>query len=209
MHRFVEKNDYMNLTWLNYQYYELGRSLQDIADDQGVSMMTINKWVDKIDKPHSVKTEEKSANFCPHCGQKLPPTAIFCIVCGEKVYKDKVIPSRSDGLKENLMPKISELIAEKKEFVPDPIEEKTVTEIPPLKDDVVQPKPSISNRRKEKLVPKIPDIKVEEVQVVPTDVKVDVMERLKELRPICKFCGMDLNKKATFCPQCGTKVKKK
>ena len=44
------KKNYMNLKWLNRQYYELGRSLQDIADDQGVSMMTIKKWVDNLDR---------------------------------------------------------------------------------------------------------------------------------------------------------------
>ena len=44
------KKDYVNLKWLNHQYYELGGSLQDIASDQGVSMMTIKKWVDKLDR---------------------------------------------------------------------------------------------------------------------------------------------------------------
>ena len=44
-----EKQDYMNLKWLHHHYYELGRSLQDIADDQGVSMLTVKKWVDKLD----------------------------------------------------------------------------------------------------------------------------------------------------------------
>ena len=43
------KKDYMNIKWLNHQYYELGRSLQVIANDQGVSMMTVKKWVDKLD----------------------------------------------------------------------------------------------------------------------------------------------------------------
>jgi len=44
------KKDYVNLKWLNHQYYELGRNLQDIASDQGVSMMTIKKWVNKFDR---------------------------------------------------------------------------------------------------------------------------------------------------------------
>ena len=44
------KKDYVNLKWLNLQYYELGRNLQDIASDQGVSMMTIKKWVNKFDR---------------------------------------------------------------------------------------------------------------------------------------------------------------
>ena len=47
--KVVVKKDYMNVTWLNHQYYEMGRSLQDIASDQGVSMITAKKWVDKLE----------------------------------------------------------------------------------------------------------------------------------------------------------------
>jgi len=45
---FEEKQDYMNPSWLKHQYYDLGRSLQDIANEQRVSMITIRKWVDKL-----------------------------------------------------------------------------------------------------------------------------------------------------------------
>lgn len=48
--KFEARKNYMNLKWLNHQYYEGGRSLQDIADDQGVSMMTIKKWIYKLDR---------------------------------------------------------------------------------------------------------------------------------------------------------------
>lgn len=47
--RLEVKKNYMNVKWLNHQHYELGKSLQDLANDQGVSMMTIKKWVDKLD----------------------------------------------------------------------------------------------------------------------------------------------------------------
>jgi len=46
--RFEEKQDYMNPSWLKHQYYDLGISLQDIANEQRVSMITIRKWVDKL-----------------------------------------------------------------------------------------------------------------------------------------------------------------
>ncbi len=46
--RFEEKQDYMNPSWLKHQYYDLGISLQDIANEQHVSMITIRKWVDKL-----------------------------------------------------------------------------------------------------------------------------------------------------------------
>jgi len=44
-----KKGRYMDLTWLKHQYYNLGRSIQDIADDQHESMMTIKKWIDKLE----------------------------------------------------------------------------------------------------------------------------------------------------------------
>ena len=45
-----EKDDYKDIDWLKYQYYDLGKTIQDIADDQGVSMITIRKWIDKLEK---------------------------------------------------------------------------------------------------------------------------------------------------------------
>ncbi len=47
--RVEEKKDYMNPDWLKHQYHDLGRSLQNIANEQNVSMFTIKKWVDKLD----------------------------------------------------------------------------------------------------------------------------------------------------------------
>ena len=65
-----EKDDYKNLDWLRQQYYEIGRTIQDIADGQGVSMITIRKWLDKH-KP------------CPHCGSLFSDNLKFCGKCGE------------------------------------------------------------------------------------------------------------------------------
>ncbi|MHA2391325.1 MAG: hypothetical protein ACXAEX_05095 [Promethearchaeota archaeon] len=44
-----EKDDYKNFDWLKHQYYELGKSVQDIANEQGVSMITIRKGIDKLE----------------------------------------------------------------------------------------------------------------------------------------------------------------
>lgn len=65
-----EKDDYKNLDWLRQQYYEIGRTIQDIAYGQGVSMITIRKWLDKH------KT-------CPHCGSLFSDNLKFCGKCGE------------------------------------------------------------------------------------------------------------------------------
>lgn len=40
------KEDYKDSDWLKHQFYELGRSIQDIANKEGVSMITIRKWLE-------------------------------------------------------------------------------------------------------------------------------------------------------------------
>ncbi|NHJ20201.1 MAG: hypothetical protein EAX91_04595 [Candidatus Lokiarchaeota archaeon] len=40
------REDYKDSDWLKHQFYDLGRSIQDIANEQGVSMITIRKWLD-------------------------------------------------------------------------------------------------------------------------------------------------------------------
>jgi len=47
--RKIGKQDYLNLKWLKSQYYDLGKSVQDIANEQGVSMIIIRKLLDKIE----------------------------------------------------------------------------------------------------------------------------------------------------------------
>lgn len=46
--QYEEKQEYKNLSWLKHQYYDLGKSLQDIANEQNVSIIKIRKWVDKL-----------------------------------------------------------------------------------------------------------------------------------------------------------------
>lgn len=65
-----EKDDYKNLGWLRHQHYELGKSIQDIANEQGVSMIVIRKWLDKH------KT-------CPYCGSIFIDNLKFCGKCGK------------------------------------------------------------------------------------------------------------------------------
>ncbi len=43
-------NVYTDLQWLEIQHYELKKSIQEIASEQNVSMITIKKYVEKIDR---------------------------------------------------------------------------------------------------------------------------------------------------------------
>ncbi|MFX0024419.1 MAG: hypothetical protein ACFE9S_19025, partial [Candidatus Hermodarchaeota archaeon] len=47
--RKIEKQDYKNFEWLKHQYFDLEKSLQEIAIEQHVSMITIQKWVEKLE----------------------------------------------------------------------------------------------------------------------------------------------------------------
>ncbi|MFX1503797.1 MAG: hypothetical protein ACFFDH_22740 [Promethearchaeota archaeon] len=103
----VERYDYMNAKWLRYQYFNKGKTIQDIANDQGVSMITIKKWLDKfessseengdidLDKTEVTiieKKKSKKKRICPYCRVtmiRLEETDTFqCPNCKKK-FRDK------------------------------------------------------------------------------------------------------------------------
>ena len=49
--KIKEKKEEFDLKELKHQYYDLGRSIQEIADELNESIITIRKWLDNIDKP--------------------------------------------------------------------------------------------------------------------------------------------------------------
>jgi uncharacterized OB-fold protein len=199
--RNVEKKDYINPNWLKHQYYELNRSIQDIADDQNVNMVTIRKKLDILEKPVSIKEElkpkkpnhvpsismEKEGNpiiKCLNCGHQLSFGAKFCVNCGGKVEGTQLGPP----------------LQEKEEEVPE-------TEVPKIKIEEIKAIPAIKENEVETPIAKT-SIKIGEVQT--TALISDKKEKkLKKIPSTCKFCGMTLNPEASFCPQCGTILKKK
>lgn len=48
--RESKNNVFTDLQWLEIQHYELKKSIQEIASEQNVSMITIKKYVEKIDR---------------------------------------------------------------------------------------------------------------------------------------------------------------
>lgn len=48
--RDSENKVYTDLQWLEIQHYELKKSIQEIASEQNVSMITIKKYIEKIDR---------------------------------------------------------------------------------------------------------------------------------------------------------------
>ncbi len=55
--RKIEKQDYKNSDWLKHQYFDLEKSIQQIANEQHVSMITIQKWVEKLENKLRENTE--------------------------------------------------------------------------------------------------------------------------------------------------------
>lgn len=53
--RESENNVNTDLQWLEIQHYELKKSIQEIASEQNVSMMTIKKFIEKIDRKQKDK----------------------------------------------------------------------------------------------------------------------------------------------------------
>jgi len=179
--------------------------------------------------PISEKKVEKSFITCPHCRQKLPLGAKFCVTCGQKVEALKPIPPIS-GIKErngqiNLnwlkhqyydlersiqdiaddrnvsMIKIRKLL-DRIEAISEKKEVESMTDVPPLTTEEVQPVPPVSDIKEE--MPKITP--VEEIQPIPPVSDIKKEKRKKEPRA-CKFCGMRLPKNKAFCLQCGMIIK--
>ena len=48
----IKKQNYTDLKWLEKQHFELNKSIQQIANEQNVSMVTIKEWINKIEKNH-------------------------------------------------------------------------------------------------------------------------------------------------------------
>ncbi|MFX0028805.1 MAG: zinc ribbon domain-containing protein, partial [Candidatus Hermodarchaeota archaeon] len=89
--KMEERGYYENLEWLRHHYYELGWSIQDIANYQGVSMITVKKWVDKLrstpidtkDQEQEISQGKEGKSTCIHCGQVNIDDFKFCISCGK------------------------------------------------------------------------------------------------------------------------------
>jgi parallel beta-helix repeat protein len=230
----VEKTDYMNPNWLRYQYYDRKRTIYQIAQDQNTSIYTIRKWLDKIEEPIVVDPNQKETKFCTKCGQELPIKANFCIKCGEKSLESETEEEITEDQKP-MFPPISDLVQKpdalelqeepiippEEEIPEEPIplieeKDKSEKEAPAVLVREVEPIPLVPQEEEDTLVQDEEDtmIKSEEIPIeeIPETIIEEPppppVEKPKMLPIFCRFCGMKLNKTATICPQCGTRVKK-
>lgn len=203
-----------DLNWLKHQYYDLGRSIQDIANELGVSMIRIRKMLNRIE---IILEKEKSMIDVPplKAEEAQPLTPVSDI--GEET--PKIIPPEEP----HPIPPISELLQE----------EKTSKSITDFRDryrtgvgiacprcsqklplgakfcaicgqkieepELTQPTSDIKEE-----IPKLAPF--EEVQPAPPIL--EKMEKKSRIKPrICEFCGMRIPKNKSFCLQCGMIIK--
>ncbi|MHA1992384.1 MAG: right-handed parallel beta-helix repeat-containing protein [Candidatus Hodarchaeales archaeon] len=154
-------------------------------ESPSISLLSVSDKEDSGRVEIPSKIEEKEIKDCPNCGQQVPLDALFCTNCGEHFEEEQLVPSILDIKKE-----------------------KKIREIPYPKGEKVQPVPLIKEEEESKKVTEKPPTDIEKEPPVP--LVSDTKEELpKEVSYFCNFCGMKLNKEATFCPQCGSRVKKK
>ena len=212
------RNAQIHLNWLKHQYYDLGKTIQDIANDQNVSMMTIRKLLERIEAI-SEKEEVKSMI-------DVPPL---------KTEEIQLIPPISDLIeeKETLKPilSVSDSKTDEIQTAPSTVEKKVeksfitcpncrqklplgakfcdicgqkveaLKEIP-LISDIEEELPKETPAEEVQSIPPVLEIEEEELQVSLTKEE----KRKREFR-VCKFCGMRIPKNKTFCLQCGMIIK--
>ncbi|KKL60681.1 hypothetical protein LCGC14_2202900 [marine sediment metagenome] len=69
------------------------------------------------------------------------------------------------------------------------------------------PIPEVLEKKEGKFISEVPQVKTEEIQPTPP-ISEKMEDKPKAIPKRCKLCGTELNNKATFCPQCGKRVKK-
>ena len=196
------------LNWLKHQYYDLGRTMQDIADELNISMKAIKKLLDRVE----VISEEGRVESMPD----VPPL---------KTEEKQSIPPISDLMEDKETPKpilsVSESKTDEIQTAPSTVEkkvEKSFITCPNCRQnlpidtkfcagcgqklEVLKPIPPISDIEEE--LPK--ETPAEEVQsVLPV---LDIKEEKRKKEPqVCNFCGMRIPRNNTFCLQCGMIIK--
>ncbi|MFX1566949.1 MAG: right-handed parallel beta-helix repeat-containing protein [Promethearchaeota archaeon] len=134
-------------------------------------------------QPSLIKKEVELIKNCPYCDQELYLDAKFCRKCGKRLEKEP-IGSQKTPLEVPLAPRI-----------PEKEDAKIIPLIPPIEYEKLHSKKIESSPKIEKQ---------------PAQSAFDTEQEKIIVKPhFCEFCGMELNKDAVFCPQCGTKIKKK
>jgi len=181
------------IDWLKHQYHGLGRSIQDIADELGYSMIRIRKLLYRSGIIPETKEIESMIEASPIKTEELQPILpISESIEGEDTSKP--IPSVSELKKESfnichhcnaklpLGVKFCAVCGQKFEVL------RPIAPIVELEEELTE------------------EIVVEEAQQVQS-VYIRKGKKPRREFPVCRFCGMRIPKNKDFCLQCGVIVK--
>ncbi len=126
----------------------------------------------------------KEIKTMPSPSRKLEEESIKkCPHCGQRLYIEAIYCFKC-GKKAEEDQKISLVSVTK--------EEKIVAEKPDLRVEKILESPLIKEEKEDQPFPPISDLKE---------------DKSKATQQFCEFCGMKLGEMATFCPQCGSRIK--
>jgi len=140
-------------------------------------------------------------------------------VLEEEVITPEEIPIEDGILKEEIesapeeMPIEEEVIKEEELVVEEPIkeeilpEEEVVAEEPIEEEALPEEEVVVEEPIEEEALPEEEVVVEEQIEEEALLEEVVVEELIEETFFFCKFCGIKLDKEASFCPQCGTSIK--
>ena len=194
------KRKVVNLRWVELQYYTLGKSIQDIADELGLSMISVRKWFNKYS---DVSNQNLSNNLPQLKTNEEQPKRPITGTSETSIYPQKIQISGSSWTERiHDLPREDQSFSTKNEKIQ---EHATVlnNHLKPdhmgLPSENISPKPIIDS--------------VQSKEIVPISIPAIPKEKKKEVKPkptyyFCSFCGIKSRKKPKFCIQCGTILKK-
>jgi len=202
-----ETNGQINLNWLKHQYYDLGRSIQDIANELSVSMIRIRKLLYRSGIISEKKELESMTDVPPLTTEEVKPSQLVSEIEGKE--PSKPITSVSELKSEDIQTEPS--ASEKKV-------EKTFITCPHCKQKLpLAAKFCVTCGQKVEVLKPIPPVPVIEEEtlnispaeeVLPTTPVIEIKKEKRKKKPrVCKFCGMRIPKNNSFCLQCGMIIK--
>lgn len=202
-----ETNGQTDLDWLKHQYYDLGRSIQDIADELGVSMIKIRKLLYRFGIIPEKEEVESITDVPLLTTEEVKPSQLVSEIEGKE--PSKPITSVSELKSEDIQTEPS--ASEKKV-------EKTFITCPHCRQNLPLETKFCTNcgQKVEVLKPIPPDSVIEEEtlkispveEVLPTTQVIEIKKEKRKKKPrVCKFCGMRIPKNNSFCLQCGMIIK--
>lgn len=224
--RIKTQNGHLNLNWLKHQYFILGRSIQDIADELNVTMMSIRKILDRLEnKP---VTRELNGQLKDKPTSK--PVKDFSKVETRDWQPTLILGSEKEKPKISSSNRWKQKIEHSSEFSKKEITEKPNHMESPSTIEKLEIVGSISGINEEKskgpssqlhTISKSHHKRANEkppstdsfLQTIEEKSVLSNLHKKKKKQKItyhtCKFCGLKLPKKARFCIQCGTIIKNK